>query len=409
MTGDEALKALESTLTGVAEPRRSLTLRTLADVEPEAVSWLWGGRIPRGKVTLLVGDPGSGKSFASLAISAAVTHGRPLPGDEVGAEPASVIIWNGEDGIADTIRVRAEMCDARLERVHVIESAIEADGTIASFGLNHLRILAEEVERRSDVGLIVIDPIAALLGGVDAHRDSEVRAALQPVVELATRTGVAVVVIMHLRKSDASRSLYRVGGSIGFVGLARSVLLVAKDAESGRSAIAPLKQNLAAEMLPIEFRIDGDGFSWGGEAFDLNAGRLLSAPVSDDRPNRREEAEDAIRDALADGELTAADFDAAIVQRAGIARKTFDRARAAMRERGEIERRGGGKYGPVRWASSLSHNGLLSATHKPERENEAMAERTGLGYTSALPCEFHIGRAGELCGRCGLAWVAHST
>jgi hypothetical protein len=387
MTGDDVLAALDPKARRAVNANangstnehreRSLVVRTLVDVEPEEIRWLWAGRIPRGKVTLLVGDPGSGKSFASLAISAALTHGRPLPGDNEGGEPTSVIVWNGEDGIADTIRVRAELCGAKLDRVHVVEATLDEGGSPVPFGLKDLRLLAEEIERRGDVGMVVIDPIAALLGGVDAHRDVEVRAALQPLAELATLSGVAVVVGMHLRKSEAARSLYRVGGSIGFVGIARSVLLVAKDEATGRSAIVPLKQNLAGEVEPIEFQIDADGFWWRGEASELSASRLLSAATGANDRSAIERAKDGIRVALTDGTLDATELER-IVLGTGVSKKTFERARGDLHTGKELVRSGGGKYGPVRWTlkGSLAHDSLSRSNGQDDRDDDSMSERT---------------------------------
>jgi len=339
-----------------SNPGRGLNMITLADVEPESIEWLWKGRIPRSKVSLLVGDPGSGKSFASLAISASVTHGKELPDEPSDCPrlPGAAILWNGEDGIEDTIRVRAEACGVNLQRIHVIDSARNDDGRRVPFSLNSVSLIGEEIERLSNVHLVVIDPIAALLGDVETHRDADVRAALQPLADLARRYKVAVLCVLHLRKSEAQRALYRVGGSIGFVGLARSVLLVARDDENGRRAIVPIKQNLSAPVDPVEFRIDEAGFWWSGTAPDLSAEHLLrSVSTQDSDDSKIIAAVDFLEDKLADGELPALDVEASATQRQ-ISGRTL---RRACKEAGVKKRREGfSKQGKWYWSLPLMAN-----------------------------------------------------
>jgi len=308
---------------------RSLALQRLADVKPELVSWLWAGRIARGKLNLLVGDPGAGKSFASLAIAASVTTGAPLPGAER-TPPASVLVWNGEDGTSDTIRPRAEAAGANLERVYVIEGEVDERGEHAPFGLSSIGLLAAHIQQVGNVGLVVIDPIAALLAGVDAHRDADVRSALQNLADFAESSGVAVLLIAHLNKREAERALYRVGGSIGFVGLARCVLLAAVDPEDGRRAIAPLKCNLAALPAPIEYRIDEEGrFWWGQPVGELTADHLLRVVKPQRYGGAREAAETFLRETLAEGPMSTKDVELLAEDR-GFNARTLDRARRTL-------------------------------------------------------------------------------
>lgn len=311
-------------------PRRSLDLTRLADIESQPIEWLWHPRIPRGKVTLLVGDPGAGKSFVSLAIAASVTTGAPLPAGEPRA-PRSVLIWNGEDGTADTIRPRSEAAGADLERMYVIDGELAEDGSHSPFGLLSIDLVSAHVQSAGDVDLVIVDPIAALLAGVDAHRDSEIRSSLQPLADFAETCGVAVLAIAHLNKREAERALYRVGGSIGFVGLARSVLLAAIDPEDGRRAIAPLKCNLAAMPAPIEYRIDDEGrFWWGQASGELTADHLLRSVRPERYGGARSAAESFLREVLADGPRRANEVDA-LAEEAGISEATLKRARRALR------------------------------------------------------------------------------
>ena len=324
----------------------SLSIVRLDTVRPERVEWLWRSRIPLGKVSLLVGDPGGGKSFVSLAIAAAVTTGTALP-DSDAAKPANVVAYNAEDGLEDTVRPRAELCGVALDRFHVIAGVRNAEGLTQPFALSDVYRVADFMEKLGDVRLVIIDPVASLLAGVDSHRDTEVRASLQILVELASRTHAAVLVIMHLRKSSAERVLYRVGGSIGFTGLARSVLLAGVDPDDGRRAIVPIKQNLAAPVDPVEFRLDAEGrFWWGQTAPDLTANRLLA--VQSAKPSSAvDRASQFLEDCLADGERRA-DEVYRFAKEAGISDSTLRRAKDALHV--EVQRAGFGKDGHWLWS-----------------------------------------------------------
>jgi hypothetical protein len=390
-------------------PASSLSTVRLDTVQPEHVEWLWRARIPLGKVSLLVGDPGSGKSFASLAIAAAVTTGTALP-DSDATEPANVVAYNAEDGLEDTVRPRAELCGVELHRFHAIEGMRDADGRPTPFGLSDVHRLAEFMEKLGDVRLVIIDPIASLLAGVDSHRDTEVRASLQVLVELASRTRAAVLVVMHLRKSSAERVLYRVGGSIGFTGLARSVLLAGVDAEDGRRAIVPIKQNLAAPVDPIEYRLDAEGrFWWGQTAPDLTANRLLA--VQSTKPTSAvDRASQFLEDCLADGER-AADEVYRLAKEAGISDSTLRRAKDALHVK--VQRAGFGKEG--RWLWSLPIDAHSMSAYGEEAPSsidahvdaiDAQASRLSAygdsmsAYGQSAPERGELSDHGKLCRAC---------
>ena len=233
-------------------------------------------------------------------------------------------------------------------------------GGARPFSLLDVARLAEAIKISGDVSLVIVDPVAALLGRVDTWRDNEVRAALQPLVDLARDTGVAVLAVLHLRKSEAQRALYRVGGSIGFVGLARSVLLAAVDPEDGRRAIAPIKCNLTAKPSPIEYRIDDEGrFCWGSATDDLNAERLLRS-VKGDRGESKHEAEIFFREALASGPRPAREV-MAEASDAGISRETAKRARKALEV---ASNRVGGLGAQGVWMLSLPLTGAKGLTRE---------------------------------------------
>jgi hypothetical protein len=368
----------------------ALSIVCLDTVQPESVEWLWRSRIPLGKVSLLVGDPGSGKSFASLAIAAAVTTGAALP-DSDAAEPANVVAYNAEDGLEDTVRPRAALCGVALSRFHAIEGMRDADGRRTPFGLSDVHHLAGFMEKLGDVRLVIVDPIASLLGGVDSHRDTEVRASLQVLVELAKQTHAAVLVIMHLRKSAAERALYRVGGSIGFTGLARSVLLAGVDPADGRRAIVPIKQNLAAPVHPVEYRLDAEGrFWWGQTVPELSADRLLAAPTSG-RANSVDQASSFLEDCLGDGER-AADEVARLAAVAKISDATLRRAKKALKIK--TRREGFGEEG--RWYWSLPIDAHKSAIGAQEHNLSA----NGDSVSSYAIKRGDLSDHGKLCSDC---------
>jgi hypothetical protein len=209
--------------------------------------------------------------------------------------------------------------------------------------------LRDEIQKRGDIHLVVIDPVSVLLAGVDTHVDAAVRSTFQPIVELARDTGVAVLVVLHLKKGEAERIIYRVGGSIGFVALARSVLLVGADQE-GRRAIAPVKSNLCAAPQPMEFSIDDEGRWWWGKTNDdLSAEHLLHVTRSE-RGAALREAIEFYEEALADGERDAREV-AAEARERSISDKTQERAR---KTRGVTSRRVGGIGADGKWVLTLS-------------------------------------------------------
>ncbi len=329
-----------------------LITRRLSDVEPEEPRWLWKDRIPQGKVTLLIGDPGDGKSYVSLALAAHLTKAEALPEAEPPAAPAAVLLAAYEDGLADTIRPRADLLGADLGKLHIIEGAQEQSGKVRSFRATDLPALERELESKPNVRLLIVDPVVSLIGGrVDAYRDNEVRDALQPLVDLAARRGIAVLGIMHLRKGQADRAIYRISGSGGFGALARSVLLAAKDPETGRRALAHVKSNLGPLTEPLEYRIDGSGLTWLGVAPELTADRLLG-PQSTEPKSEREEAEAFLSAALYDGPRLAAEV-LEEAREAGIAKRTLDRARKRLGVRATKRHEEGGGRGAGVWEWSF--------------------------------------------------------
>ena len=272
-----------------------LIITKTASIAPEMVSWLWPGRIPLGKVTLLSGDPGLGKSFLALDIAARVSTGASWPDGAPGGEPGNIIIGSAEDGAADTIVPRLRALSADLGRVYIIEGVKDSRGRRAvSLDADLLRI--EIGVRHVQAQLVVVDPIGAFLGAADSHRDAEVRAILAPLADMAERLHVAILAIAHLNKSQQVSAIYRTGGSIGFVAAARAVHVLAADRQNrDRRVFAPLKNNLSRPAPALAFSIAGEPpvVEWEDAPADIDVEELLAPEPPRPRGRRPEPLERA--------------------------------------------------------------------------------------------------------------------
>ena len=241
----------------------------MADIDPIEVEWVWHPYIPRGKLTLLEGDPGQGKSWISLGIATALSLGHGLPGQEDPKLPSRVLVMTAEDGLDDTIRPRLDSMGADVTRVYACEGVDSFDEE----GLDLLENRAAEL--RPD--LMVVDPLVAYIGArVDIHRANETRAVLSRLASIADRTRSAVLAIRHLNKSSGGKAIYRGLGSIDFTAAVRSVLLVGQDPDDTTSgAVVHIKSNLAPRGDSLGYRLSPkDGFAWTGPS-TVTADELL--------------------------------------------------------------------------------------------------------------------------------------
>ena len=319
----------------------------MADVQPEDVEWLWSDRIPVGRLTMLIGDPGVGKSFVTLAVATAVTLGLPLPGDNVSREPTGVLLLTAEDGLADTVRPRLDAMGADLERVEALTAVRDLQGTERWPSLaEHLPVL-DGVLSRGRFGLVIIDPLNAFLGsGVDAFRDNEVRGLLGPLAQLAERHVVAVLCVSHLTKSRRDHALYRAQGSIAFGAAARCVMLAGQDPDSGERGLVVVKNNLAPIAAAIGYEIREGGFSWTGES-SLTTGHLLAADAEPGASGALGEAEGFLREVLVEGPVPAKRVQTE-ARASGISQATLRRAKKRLgvkvQREGVAGKRGGGEW-----------------------------------------------------------------
>jgi hypothetical protein len=334
---DRIIAAVDEML---APPRRPVSV-CVSDVEPERVSWLWPGRIPFGKLTVLDGDPGTGKSTLTLELASRVSNGGPMPDGAMSEKPgkAGVVLVSAEDGAGDTIRPRLDAAGADVTRVHLLTDVddIDDEGTrrrrpwTMPRDIDMLGALILSVGAR----LVIIDPMNAVLSTkVDAYRDQDVRVALAPLARVAQETGAAIVLVRHLTKGGGSNALYRGGGSIGIIGAARSGLLVAPDPndEAGtRRVLAVTKANLATqatslayELVPAEEHVCAR-VRWLGESSHTSSSLLVPPPSKEER-TAADEAVEFLRDALANGPRPAKEL-FSDARDAGHSKRTIERAK----------------------------------------------------------------------------------
>jgi hypothetical protein len=320
----------------------TLEWECMSDIEPEPVDWIWSGRIARGKLTLIAGDPGMGKSQIGLDATARITTAGIFP-DASKAPLGSVLILTAEDAAKDTVRPRLEAVGADLKRVHRLKAAIFKQGgktTATTFSLQHdLDALAAKLKAVGDVTLVIIDPITSYMGSkIDAHHNTAVRAVLEPLAAWAEQHHVAVLGITHPPKSVPARALHAIIGSIAFVAAARIVFLAIKEPDGKRSLLLAVKNNLGAladglgyilEQTIITKGIVASRVAWDDIAVSISADEALAATTRKDGP-AMSEAKEFLRAELADGPRPAEEIKKA-ARSAGLAWSTVNRAKKDLR------------------------------------------------------------------------------
>jgi putative DNA primase/helicase len=335
----------------------------MCDVKPERVRWLWERRIPLGKLTVLDGDPGQGKSSILLDLAARVSTGREMPDGSPGPSGGAVVL-TAEDGLGDTVRPRLEAAGADLSRIVALVNVPSSDGPRPVTLPDDLEYVKAEIARVGAV-LVVVDPMMAFLTGkADAHRDQDVRRALVPLAVLAEETGAAVVLIRHLVKSGGVNPLYRGGGSIGIVGACRSGLLVMQDPEiEGARILTSTKSNLSAPPVSLAYRLEAVGdvlrVRWLGSS-EHTATSLLAAGADQEERGATAEAKAFLQDLLRDGPRLARDVKRE-AEAAGLSWRTVERAKGPL---GIIPRKAGNAGG---WSWELKTANLVSKTAMPPR------------------------------------------
>jgi len=278
----------------------NLRIQKASEVKTRPIKWLWPGVLAAGKLIIIAGDPGLGKSQVSLFVCATVTTGGIWPVSGETCEKGNVLILSAEDGAADTIVPRLTALNAELERIHIVHAVLLGEGKERAFNITRdMERLKRASECIGNVRLIVIDPLSAYLGNTNSHSNAEVRAALTPVVEFADGIGACLLCVSHLNKGgQGSNALNRVTGSIAFIAAARASYVVTKDTGNhNRRLMLPLKNNLAKDTHGFGYRIEETNVtgittscvSWEDAPVNLSAEDVLSAQGRPDNQGRAED------------------------------------------------------------------------------------------------------------------------
>lgn len=312
--------------------KTELKIISMADVEEEEVEWLLYPLIPFGKVTIIQGDPGEGKTTLALQIIAKMTRGEAVLPDkplsvaeseektELDRQPMNVLYQTAEDGLGDTIKPRLNAAGADCSKVLVIDDKEKA--------LTMMDSRLEEALIETGARLVVLDPIQGYLGAdVDMHRANEIRPVMKRISTLAEKYRCAIVLIGHMNKASGGKSSYRGLGSIDFQAAARSVLIVGRIKDDPEiRVVCQVKSSLAPEAKPIAFRLDKQtGFEWTGE-YDINVDDLLSG---DCRGQKSKSAKEFLKEILADGQMACKDIEEEAKDR-GIRKKTLWNAKKEL-------------------------------------------------------------------------------
>lgn len=334
---------LETVSAEPVAPENSLpfTYRRMSEIQAKPIRWLWPGRIARGKVTMLAGHPGLGKSQLTANLAAIITTGGIWPVDKTQCEPGNVIFISAEDDAEDTMRPRLEAAGAVLERVYILDAVRDESGTRPrAFNLaRDILRLGEMLSHFGDVAMVVIDPITAYLGGTDSHKNADMRALLSPLGELAAKHGAAVVCVSHLNKGGGGEALLRVTGSLAFVAASRAAFLIVRDNEDKhRRLLLPIKNNIGNDESGLAFSVESYSLpggietsrvSWEGEPVTITADEAMSPPGDSEERSALDDAKEFLSNLLADGPLSSRQIKGD-AEGAGYAWRTIQRAHKAL-------------------------------------------------------------------------------
>jgi predicted ATP-dependent serine protease len=303
------------------EEKIELKMIKMSEIQTQEIEWLWYPFIPYGKLTIIQGDPGDGKTTMVLNLAAKLSKGEQMDEGMDITEPTTVIYQTAEDGLADTVKPRLELAGADCERIVVID---ESDKSLSMVDER-----LEEAILKTKAKLLILDPIQAYLGGgMDMNRANEARDMTKKLGALAEKYKCAIVLIGHMNKASGNKAAYRGMGSIDFFAVARSVLLVGRvEGEPQLRAVVQIKNNLAAFGHPKAFALSEDGFRWMGD-YEITADEVLGGIAP--KANKMEQAKRMLRELA---ETTNAVQSSEVFEMAdeqGISKRTMENAKKEL-------------------------------------------------------------------------------
>lgn len=312
----------------------NIGLYNMAKIQETKTEWLWYPYIPYGKVTIIQGDPGEGKTTLALNIAAALTRGRtvtgetkdPLTGEELC--PCPVLFQTAEDGLGDTVKPRLLAADADCGYISGVDES--------HYPLTITDGRLDEALRLTNARLIILDPLQAYLGAdVDMHRANEIRPVMSYLSNLAEQFGCAIILIGHMNKNMGAKAAYRGLGSIDLTAAARSVLLVARDKkDEDRRIVMQIKSSLAREGKPVAFRLGDDNkFTYEGEC-EASAENMLMG-IAPTQPKQTDLARQFLMSELGNGELMAVKVLIDKAEKIGVGYESLRRAKKVLNIRSE--------------------------------------------------------------------------
>ena len=303
------------------ENKTELKLIQMSEIETEEISWLWFPFIPYGKLTIIQGDPGDGKTTMVLNLAAKLTKGETFDEGMDCRELVNVIYQTAEDGLADTVKPRLESAGADCTRIMVID---ESD---KSLSMVDERI--EEALKATNAKLLILDPIQAYLGGgMDMNRANEARDMTKRLGALAEKYKCAIVLIGHMNKAGGTKAAYRGIGSIDFYAVARSVLLVGRiEGEPDKRAMVQIKNNLAAFGHSKAFELSEDGFRWIGD-YEITADEVLGGVAP--KVNKQDRATALLKELMKDRRIIPSNEIFEMAREEDISKRTLENAKQSL-------------------------------------------------------------------------------
>lgn len=304
------------------EESTDLKLINMSDVQAEEIKWLWYPFIAYGKMTIVQGDPGDGKSTLVLNIAAKLSRGERLESEMNIDKPVNVIYQTAEDGLADTVKPRLEQAGADCSRISIIDESEKS-----------LSMIDERIEKAiiaTGAGLLILDPIQAYLGGgTDMNRANEARELTKRLGGIAERTGCAIVLIGHMNKGSGAKAAYRGMGSIDFFAVARSVILVGRiEGQPDMRAVIQIKNNLALFGHPKAFELTQDGFHWIGD-YEITADEVLGGMVP--KASKLEIAKQFLREHSGENVMILSTEIIEMAAQEGISKRTLEAAKKELK------------------------------------------------------------------------------